>query len=1594
MKRYIYCLILFPIFIFGNPGIGDKRNASFNDLETLVNYPDYSVILERTDFVSTNGGASGSLSVTNNALSVSFSGGWNQSVIKTGVIKVLTISPSLPDLELGSILTSSTGTSTGYNVKIENNSLVIYSTGTTLPLTTTAYFNAQQDLNEGSAIVIPKDDANNWIHGVSYDTKGNVIGQSRSYFDDLGKSDVSLSKDYVTNKIWGSETTYDNYGRPDKTSFIAPSPLNTFDKTNFLKSNTQVVADPYPSILPINNITASGAYKASQSITATGTISPGLNVSLTAPIITLNNFSATATSGSSLIITAAILPDNSLVTSLANYYSDNNTDEPYQATATQPFAQTNYDVLNPGNIINVVGGNKINGEWKTGYSYTMPAAQEMYYAYGTDHLDNDRDIEPYISKREYPEYDNMGLSAYWIKIIYSESDVKRIESIPPGGYHTLMQMGARPYPIKANYPLERGKLYKMLISGETQIIQIFNEISFRKADQISDLTDPNNPLKIVAGSWDTYSEIKTLDEVITIFNNPNNTIFNFKSFKTISVDGNGEENVSFRDTDGKVLASAKSGGSRQYPVKSLIGPQGFVDIHLPVGCEGTLVFIGNISLYNVYNLKTGILLTTAEKANMPPGVYRIELITKSSSSLGLTYYNDNSDAINNIFPADGGVTYAVNYYDYSIHVYNKTGQLIKSIQPNSLPVSTRFEKVPANMISAIRTNLATTYKYNALNQLIEISNPDEGISKFTYRNDGQIRYSQNALQADTKVSYTNYDSLNRPIESGIITGGTGLWAIASSNSDATLLIPGTRSEQLFTIYDYPENNATSVTLPTAPINLTLSGVLATAGINTANYTQNNLSGNVAVTYTKPGSTVSAITWYSYDLYGRTEWIVQYNEGIGAKTIHYEYDYKGNIKKVLFQKDKATELFIHQYAYNTNNVLTKVETSTDNINFVTHAEYSYYKTGELKRVNIAQGTQGLDYVYTLGGQLKSINHPSLEAAKDPGGDANDVFGLTLDYYNGDYLRTGRNIVSSPSAGSDYNGNIKAARWSNKGVAGDHSGSTANQKGYLYNYDRNNWLTSANFGNVNSTSAVINPTSSFAEKGISYDSNGNITSLQRTNDTGAYIDDLEYYYDYDGKYGDLNYKKNQLLSVTDLVTSSDPTDIKNQSPFNFKYDVIGQLKQNVSENLFYFYNTQGLVTEIKKGSNTIVKFFYNERGQRIKKESYNTTAFVLQSTSFYQLDLSGKTMAIYNMPSGGAITQVELPIYGLDRLGIYKKTSGIASYEIKDHLGNVRAIIEKESGSPVIKSFADYYPFGELLPNRNSLNYRYAFQGQELDKETGMEAFQLRLWDGRLGRWLSPDPMGQYSSPYLGMGNNPVSRIDPDGGLDIEPSRKAYYEGESYFDNSDGTYYLGKNDGSWLEASQLGSVYITPTANGWYLNQFESHRTYDSFNWSQISTGYNYKNGNLEVGFNARTFNLDLYGSKSSTAFIIGGSVAALQGSISGQYENDIIKAAASADAKFLSADGEIAIGLFNGQQGRKGFYAGASGGAAYVKSDVEGSLTFLGVHIMATAGGAAGTAEGGVRVGAYKDLNNDTYNFEFYQRLGFLLGERAGFKITF
>lgn len=80
--------------------------------------------------------------------------------------------------------------------------------------------------------------------------------------------------------------------------------------------------------------------------------------------------------------------------------------------------------------------------------------------------------------------------------------------------------------------------------------------------------------------------------------------------------------------------------------------------------------------------------------------------------------------------------------------------------------------------------------------------------------------------------------------------------------------------------------------------------------------------------------------------------------------------------------------------------------------------------------------------------------------------------------------------------------------------------------------------------------------------------------------------------------------------------------------------------------------------------------------------------------------------------------------------------------------------------------------------SSDKYRFGFNGKELDNEIQGNGnsydFGARIYDSRLGRWLSLDPlMAKYpdESPFCGIGNNPTIFIDPDG-RDIEP---VFYKG---------------------------------------------------------------------------------------------------------------------------------------------------------------------------------------------------------------------------
>ncbi len=900
------------------------------------------------------------------------------------------------------------------------------------------------------------------------------------------------------------------------------------------------------------------------------------------------------------------------------------------------------------------------------------------------------------------------------------------------------------------------------------------------------------------------------------FNDPSYKVTSDRKIvKTISKDVHGDEVVVFTDTDGKTLAAARAGGAEVRDTYITIGEQGFVDVHVPGGTTG-FINNGQFGIHTeVYDLITEEVVT-ADVNTLPSGFYRV-------SVTNMDVYSGTSTPI--------VIRCKENYYDYSLNEYDEAGRLTASYQPVG---NTKSQKP------------VTTYSYNALGQLLSTTSPDEGTANFKYRKDGQIRFSQNSKQLEnTEFSYTNYDALGRPIESGVFNEGSITFANADSivdnvdnpatSNDEDGLPDASCSEQHFTTYD---------ALSSADLAI-LNGVHSSYG------KPSFLAGNVAKTEND-----HTTTYYSYDVYGRVKWMVQDIPGLGTKTIDYKYDQiTGAVTEVDYQKNVSGERFVHRYTYNpVDDSLIKVETSTNGSSFTTHANYKYNETGALKRLEIAPlnntGTplQGIDYVYNLNGQLKSINHPSLTQSSDPGGDSNDLFGMQIDYHNKDYSRSDRSNINTQSYGKDrFNGNIKGIRWNNKEIENA-------QKTYSYYYNRNNWLSNAVYGQYADTSGdgskinivdaaiydsgtkdfkatnsitfvpgfhaksgttitaeIVSGTATAFQLGdynvfdITYDANGNIRTLNRNKDTSSgdnKMDQLSYAYNPE--------KPNQLLRVDDAAGEVlAGKDIGDQDGNNYEYNSIGQLVKNNEEGIEYIYNASGLVTEIKKNNLTLVKFFYNDKGHRVKKEVYSGSS--LTRTDYYIRDAAGTALAIYE-----GSTVKEHTIYGASRLGVYNRTDGSSYYQLTDHLGNVRAVTGRASnGTPVaIVANTDYYPFGMPMPNRNlEGGYRYGYQGEFAEKEgemTGVSSFELRLWDSRIGRWLSPDPMGQHASPYLGMGNNPITRVDPDGGSDCPDPPCNQYGGDNGRSMTEGITLdtvcigCGAGSGSWgADAISYGS-----------------------------------------------------------------------------------------------------------------------------------------------------------------------------------------------
>ncbi len=752
-----------------------------------------------------------------------------------------------------------------------------------------------------------------------------------------------------------------------------------------------------------------------------------------------------------------------------------------------------------------------------------------------------------------------------------------------------------------------------------------------------------------------------------------------------------------------------------------------------------------------------------------------------------------------------------NEHHFTLYYYDQAGNLVKTIPPRGVDTLSVSERAA---VEAHRSNPAspakypkhvdsTRYWYNTLNKPIKQSTIDGGITQFWYDRIGRLVVSQNAKQEpDDLYSYTLYDDLGRINEVGQLKQNHVMITDTSINPIKLSLwiANGTEREQVTrTFYDEP--------ITTIP-----------------DFSQDNLRNRVAtVTFQEVYDTDEEVynhaSHYSYDIAGNVKTLVQdiveledYVQRF--KRIDYEYDLiSGKVNKVHYEKDSVDQ-FIHQYAYDEENRLIQAKTSADGLLWDIDADYQYYAHGPLARIELGERqVQGIDYAYTLQGWLKGINGLDLNLYRDMGRDGNtgasankkigrDVYGMVIGYFEDDYYPAGGNSRNfepsySPSSFSSaspslYNGNIRNIGYTIKGL-------TPLTIGYAYKYDQLNRLAEVkpydtfNSSNYKWTTSGSGMTSYKEE--LSYDANGNIlTYLRKGAPLQVNMDNMTY-----------NYVAgtNKLVQVEDAVSASNYSiDIDQQVSTNYLYDNSGNLIKDKKEKLDITWTAYGKVDSIYNDNTDLaINFGYDASQNRLSKRVI-TTASSDTVTSYYIRDAQGNIMAIYELQDD-TVRWIEQDLYGSSRLGVLNPDSvvyppttysqffhhlqGKKQYELTNHLGNVLTTInDRKIGKDTTAdgtydywlaaqiSGQDYYSGGMVMPERSFSyqNYEFGFNGKLKDDEVkgigNSYDFGARIYDSRLDRWLSVDPLQQEYpgiSPFAFALNTPIQALDPDGRLVI-------------------------------------------------------------------------------------------------------------------------------------------------------------------------------------------------------------------------------------
>ena len=152
------------------------------------------------------------------------------------------------------------------------------------------------------------------------------------------------------------------------------------------------------------------------------------------------------------------------------------------------------------------------------------------------------------------------------------------------------------------------------------------------------------------------------------------------------------------------------------------------------------------------------------------------------------------------------------------------------------------------------------------------------------------------------------------------------------------------------------------------------------------------------------------------------------------------------------------------------------------------------------------------------------------------------------------------------------------------------------------------------------------------------------------------------------------------------------------------------------------------------------------------------------SYQQSSIAGVTLGAFNKYER---LEIDGGFDALEHGYLYIYVANETALDQEVYFDDIKVTHESALANFKVSQVNEYYPYG--LPTSNSwrnegymdpgLLYQSSFASY--DSLTGYYDFLSRSYDPATGRFFAVDPAGQFSSPYVGMGNLPHWGVDPNG-----------------------------------------------------------------------------------------------------------------------------------------------------------------------------------------------------------------------------------------